>query len=102
MLAVPPKTACELLGESSRSPLARWAASSIPIKAACLDVALDRLVRPEHRFALGLDRPYYYSVHSAAAKLAPEGVAVVHLLKYLRHGRRLAGRGDRAGAGRLP
>ncbi len=84
VLAVPPKTACELLGESSRSPLAQWAASSIPIKAACLDVALDRLARPGHRFALGLDRPYYYSVHSAAAKLAPEGVAVVHLLKYLR------------------
>jgi phytoene dehydrogenase-like protein len=29
-----------------------------------------------------LDRPLYYSVHSAAARLAPDGVAVVHLMKY--------------------
>ena len=68
------------------APLARWTARSVPIKAACLDVALDRLERPAHRFALGLDRPYYYSVHSAAAKLAPEGISVVHVMKYLRHG----------------
>ena len=55
----------------------------MPIKAACLDVALDRLERPRQRFALGLDRPFYYSVHSAAAKLAPEGISVVHVMKYL-------------------
>jgi phytoene dehydrogenase-like protein len=53
------------------------------VKAACLDVALRALPRPAHRFALGLDRPTYYSVHSAAARLAPDGVAVVHLMKYL-------------------
>jgi phytoene dehydrogenase-like protein len=58
----------------------------VPIKAACLDVALNRLERPRHRFALGLDRPFYYSVHSAAAKLAPEGISVVHVMKYLRDG----------------
>jgi phytoene dehydrogenase-like protein len=86
VLAVAPKTACDLLAAPADSPLARWAASSVPIKAACLDVALNRLERPRHRFALGLDRPFYYSVHSAAAKLAPEGISVVHVMKYLRDG----------------
>ena len=57
VVAVPPKAATELLGLTPDAPLAAWTASSIPIKAACLDVALDRLERPQQRFALGLDRP---------------------------------------------
>jgi phytoene dehydrogenase-like protein len=32
---------------------------------------------------LGIDQPYYFSVHSSAATLAPEGVAVVHVMKNL-------------------
>ena len=83
ILAVDPGKACELLDVPSSSPLARWCAQNVPIRAACLDLALRRLSRPETRFALGLDRPYYYSVHSAAARLAPEGVEVVHVMKYL-------------------
>jgi phytoene dehydrogenase-like protein len=86
VVAVAPKTACELLGVTARAPLARWTASSVPIKAACLDVALNRLERPVQRFALGLDQPLYYSVHSAAAELAPQGISVLHVMKYLRHG----------------
>jgi phytoene dehydrogenase-like protein len=86
VVAVPPKAATELLGLTPDAPLAAWTASSIPIKAACLDVALDRLERPQQRFALGLDRPYYCSVHSAAVKLAPEGTSVLHVMKYLREG----------------
>jgi phytoene dehydrogenase-like protein len=34
-------------------------------------------------FALGVDRPLYFSVHSAYAKLAPEGRALIHVAKYL-------------------
>jgi phytoene dehydrogenase-like protein len=83
VLAVDPEAASGLLDLPADGPFARWTAGRRPIRAACLDVALDRLPRPEVRFALGLDRPYYYSVHSAAARLAPEGVAVVHVMKYL-------------------
>ena len=71
---------------STCRPTRRWHdgwRTRVPIRAACLDLALSRLPRPDNRFALGLDRPLYYSVHSAAAKLAPEGVAVVHVMKYL-------------------
>ena len=34
-------------------------------------------------FALGIDRPEYLSVHSAAARLAPPGAALVHVARYL-------------------
>jgi phytoene dehydrogenase-like protein len=72
-----------LLGLPAEDALARRSAACIAVRAACLDVALSRLPRPGNRFALGLDLPLYYSVHSASAKLAPEGIAVVHLMKYL-------------------
>jgi phytoene dehydrogenase-like protein len=83
VLAVPPSAASELLDLPAEDALARRYAACIAVRAACLDVALARLSQPAYRFALGLDRPLYYSVHSASAKLAPEGVAVVHLMKYL-------------------
>ncbi len=83
VLAVSPGTVCELLGMPAGSPFARHVDNLIPVRAACLDLALDGLPKPDHRFALGLDRPLYYSVHSATAQLAPEGTAVIHALKYL-------------------
>lgn len=57
----------------------------VPVRAACLDVALRRLPRPRALFALGVDAPLYYSVHSASARLTPadDGAALVHLLRYL-------------------
>ncbi|HYC21129.1 MAG TPA: FAD-dependent oxidoreductase [Candidatus Bathyarchaeia archaeon] len=63
--------------------LDRWADAAVPIRAACLDVALSRLPVPTATFALGIDRPHYFSVHSAAARLAPAGAALIHLAKYL-------------------
>ena len=41
----------------------------------CLDVALSSLPDKDALFALGVDRPLYFSVHSAYAKLAPNGGA---------------------------
>lgn len=54
-----------------------------PVRMACLDVALDRMPPDASIFALGLDEPLYYSVHSQWVKIAPEGKAVVHLGKYM-------------------
>ena len=51
--------------------------------AACLDVALSHLPRPDATFALGIDAPLYLSVHSATARLAPAGAALVSTMKYL-------------------
>jgi phytoene dehydrogenase-like protein len=60
-----------------------WAGAAIPVRAACLDVALSTLPAPHATFALGVDEPLYFSVHSAAAKLGPAGGAMIHVAKYL-------------------
>lgn len=83
ILAVEPLAAKELLHLPDDEPLVEWHANHRPVRAACLDVALSRLPRPENRLVLGTDQPLYYSLHSAAAKLAPTGVSVVHVAKYL-------------------
>jgi len=62
---------------------ARVRERAVPVRAACLDLGLEGLPSPKRLFALGIDRPLYYSVHSAAAKLAPEGRATVCLARYL-------------------
>jgi hypothetical protein len=63
--------------------LRRATAEAVPVRAASLDVALESLPRPHGRFALGIDAPLYVSLHSAVARLAPEGGGVVHAAKYL-------------------
>ena len=69
VVAVEPTKARDMLGMPAESPLAQRVTDNVPVRAACLDLALNRLTRPRQRFALGLDRPYYASVHSAAATL---------------------------------
>jgi phytoene dehydrogenase-like protein len=83
VLATDPAGAVALLGLPDGDPLARWTSGRTPVRAACLDVGLSRLPRPGCRVAFGLDRPLYFSVHSASARLGPDGVAVLHVLKYL-------------------
>lgn len=53
------------------------------IRANCLDLALSRWPKEARQFVLGIDQNFYLSLHSEAAKLAPEGGAVVHLARYL-------------------
>ena len=83
VIAAGPSEACELIEGSEGTVLSEWAKAAIPVKAACLNVALEYLPEPRALFALGVDRPLYFSVHSAAAKLAPENGALIHAAKYL-------------------
>ena len=83
VLAASPVLASSLLEGGEQTSLSQWAANAIPVKAACLDIALSRLPDPRARFALGIDAPFYFSVHSASARLAPEGAAMIHVAKYL-------------------
>ncbi len=80
ILAASPGAASALLPASA--PLAALARDLVPVRASCLDVALTSLPARRSLFALGIDRPLYASVHSASAKLAPDGGAVIHLLHY--------------------
>ncbi len=75
VLAVPPATVEKLTGVIF--PNLR------PVRVACLDLCLSALPENAANFGLGIDRPLYYSVHSAAAKLAPEGSALIQMTKYL-------------------
>ncbi|HEV8323411.1 MAG TPA: FAD-dependent oxidoreductase, partial [Myxococcota bacterium] len=83
VLAVDPETACGLTRGGADPSLRAWASGAVPVRAATLDVALSRLPRARALFALGIDRPLYVSVHSAAARLAPDGGAVIHVARYL-------------------
>jgi phytoene dehydrogenase-like protein len=83
VIASSPVAAVRLVENADRTSMAKWADESIPVRAACLDVALSQLPRPKATFALGMDRPLYLSVHSATAQLAPEGSALIQTAKYL-------------------
>lgn len=56
---------------------------TIPVYAAVLQVGVHDLPKPEHRFALGIDRPYYLAVPSFTAAYAPEGHHAINVAKYL-------------------
>jgi phytoene dehydrogenase-like protein len=83
IVASSPAAAARLVEHGRQTSLARWADEATPVKAACLDVALAYLPQPKATFALGIDSPLYLSVHSATARLAPEGGAMIHVAKYL-------------------
>lgn len=83
VVASSPGVAARLVERGEHSSLQRWADESIPVKAACLDIALRSLPAPRATAAFAVDRPLYLSVHSASAKLAPEGGALIHVAKYL-------------------
>jgi phytoene dehydrogenase-like protein len=80
LAAIDPESASALLpgglGDGLRSP------KHIPVTVACLDLSLQILPSPGTVFALGIDTPTYFSVHSETARLAPQGGAVIHLLAY--------------------
>lgn len=83
VVASSPSAAVATVEEAQQTSLAKWAREATPVKAACLDLALSRLPKRKATFALGIDRPLYFSVHSAAAQLAPEGGALIQVAKYL-------------------
>jgi phytoene dehydrogenase-like protein len=87
LIASTPAHAATLAG-ASHPGLRAWNDESIPVTAACMDVALAGIPQPRSVFGLGIDKPLYFSVHSAAAQLAPEGGALIHLIRYLAPGNR--------------
>jgi hypothetical protein len=50
-------------------------------RLAALDLCLDRI--PDTVVAFAVDRPMYWSTHSAYARVAPSGGAMAHVAKYL-------------------
>jgi phytoene dehydrogenase-like protein len=84
VIAAGPMDAYSLFDDKERPDvLSRAAKEAKPVRLVCLDVALSSLPDKDALFALGVDRPLYFSVHSAYAKLAPKGGALIHVAKYL-------------------
>jgi phytoene dehydrogenase-like protein len=57
--------------------------SGLPLHMASLDLGLEGMPQDSINVAFAVDRPIYFSVHSASAKLAPPGGRMVHVGKYL-------------------
>ncbi|MGH6987958.1 MAG: phytoene desaturase family protein [Caulobacteraceae bacterium] len=81
VLAVGPIEAQRLV--PGAASLGRAADQARPMRSLCLDFGLSKLPASRRTYALGLTRPLYFSVHSAAARLAPRGAAMVHVARYL-------------------
>lgn len=86
VLALRPGPLLRLLPEDAARRLAGPLEAAVPSAASCLDLAMERLPRPELLFALGFDQPTYFSVHSASARLAPPGKTLLHAARYLAPG----------------
>jgi phytoene dehydrogenase-like protein len=80
LLALGPQEAHALLPVAS---LQQAVAEARPARANVLDLGLERLPDGAAPRVQGVDRPLYFSLHSNAAKLAPEGAALVHIARYL-------------------
>ena len=83
ILAIAPADAATIVTGHAHEMLKQWSDELTPVRAACLDLGLKSLPQPQSLFALGIDQPLYFSVHSAWAKLATNGGQVIQLAKYL-------------------
>ena len=84
VIAGGPMDALNLFDENERPDvLVKVAKELKPIRLVCLDVALSSLPDKDTMFAIGVDQPLYFSVHSNYADLATEGGALIHVAKYL-------------------
>jgi phytoene dehydrogenase-like protein len=79
-----PAVAARLLGEDP----AGWVEAAGPaVEAACLDLGLRRAADPP--ILLGIEEPLYLSTHAPPAALAPDGHALVAVMRYLTPGEAL-------------
>lgn len=62
---------------------AAWPLLGPAVTASCLDLGLRRA--PQIRSWFGVDRPHYLVAHAPGAHLAPDGYALVHAMRNLRH-----------------
>jgi phytoene dehydrogenase-like protein len=83
IIAAGPKEALHLVEGPASSVFSQWAEAAVPVKAACMDVALRRLPNPKNRVVIGLDRPLFLTVQSEFSRIAPEGKTLLYSIKYL-------------------
>lgn len=83
ILTTGPEQSMKLVKNSVGTLLETWNQQASPVYAACLDVALKKLPRSNHHFAIGIDQHILFSNHSRACSLSDDGKSVIQLIKYL-------------------
>jgi len=83
VIAGAPADVDALTMEPGGSPAPPFERALTPVRVATLDLALRSLPQPTRVVAFGADAATYFSVHSAVARLAPDGGAMIHVSKYL-------------------
>jgi phytoene dehydrogenase-like protein len=83
IVATPPEDVLRLLPESAAPRLHETLSRLVPVHVACLDLALTHLPVPLQPIIFDLEQPRFMTAQSEFARLAPNGGAVVHLLRFL-------------------
>jgi phytoene dehydrogenase-like protein len=82
IFALPPTETLQLLPEAAAARLRGILGDVRPVTASCLELCLSHLPNRAVNLGLGIDEPLFMVVQSEAARIAPEGTALVHLLRY--------------------
>lgn len=85
IFTTPPAVTYALVPQAEATSLHTWKEKAIEITAACLDVALKRLPKPNQQFVYGIDQTVFLSNQSRAAYLSDDGAQVISLFKYQGH-----------------
>ena len=81
IIAAGPREAAKIAPDATA--LRDWADSVVPVRAACLDVALRRLPNSKNRVVVSLDQPLFLTVQSEYSKVAPAGQTLLYAIKHL-------------------
>ncbi|KKI89540.1 FAD-dependent pyridine nucleotide-disulfide oxidoreductase [Bacillus sp. SA1-12] len=80
---VGPQELVAMLGDKINPQQKSFLSSIKTVKGATFDISLTHLPNTKRLFAMDMEHPYYYSVHSNYAKLSDDGKGVVlHVFKY--------------------
>lgn len=83
LLATTSAEALKLLDGESYAPLRQALEHRLPVRVACLDVALNSLPAPQHAIVFDLEQPRFLTTQSLFARVAPAGGALIHAFKQL-------------------
>lgn len=83
VVATGPRDAAGLIDGGDHPAMRRILDGLVPVRTACLDVALSRLPVPDRPVAQDLDAPRFLSAQSVYSRVAPGGGAMVITFKQL-------------------
>ncbi len=83
IIATEPQDAAQLVDDGNNPALRRIVDTIIPVRIACLDVALSSLPNSRYPVVQHLERPMFLSTQSLYARVAPQGGALIQTFKQL-------------------